>query len=376
MKFADIPGNTHAVDHLRRMVDEDRLPHAIVIEGPAGTGKLMMARALAQYIHCENPTADGDSCGTCASCIQHQHHSHVDLHFTFPMLKCGSKKAEDTESNDWIVEWREFLDESPYADMETWRSKLGDSNGQPVIYKAEADALRRSLSFTPRASRHKIALIWLPERMNETSANKLLKLIEEPFPDTRIIMVSDKPDLILPTIYSRLQRVALRRLPDAAVVDALRDARPEMTDADARAVAHVAEGNVNLALKLTGVAGGENLQRFILLMRTAYRKDIAALRRWALDMNTIGREAQIEFLHYCSRMFRENFIANIGNPAINYMTVDEASFSRNFSRFITSANVIRLIDETDRAARDIAANSAARIVLFDLAVKIVLLIKQ
>ncbi len=376
MKFADLTGNQQAVDHLRRMVDEDRLPHAIVIEGPEGAGKLMLARALAQYIHCDNRTPGGDSCGVCASCLQHSHHSHVDVHFSFPMLKRGNKKTDETESEDWIDEWREFLDENPYADMEVWLSKLGNINGQPVIYKGEADALRRALAFTARASRYKIAVIWLPERLNDSAANKLLKLVEEPFSDTRIIMVSNNPKEILPTIYSRLQRIAVRRLSDADTVRVITAARPALSETDALAVAHVAEGNVNLAMKLTGIDGGENLQRFISLMRMAYRRDIAALRRWAIDMHGIGREAQIDFLTYCSRMFRENFIANLGNPGINYMTVDESAFSRNFSRFITPANVITLTAETDRAARDIAANSSARIVFFDLAIKIVLLIKQ
>lgn len=376
MKFAEIAGNRDVIDRLRRMVDEDRLPHAIVIEGPEGSGKLKIARALAQYIHCEHRTPDGDSCGVCASCLQHGLHSHVDVHFCFPMLKKGNQKTEDTESEDWIDEWREFLDECPYADMEVWLSKLGNINGQPVIYKGEADAMRRALAFTARASRYKIAVVWLPERLNDTAANKLLKLVEEPFADTRIIMVSNNPKEILPTIYSRLQRIHVKRLSDADAAGVLAAMRPGMPQSDALAVVHVAEGNVNLAMKLSGGEGGENLQRFISLMRMAYRRDIAALRKWSLDMHGIGREAQIDFLTYCSRMFRENFIANLGNPAINYMTADESNFSRNFSRFITSANVVTLTAEMDRAAADIAANSSAKIVFFDLAIKVVLLIKQ
>ncbi|MDE5934246.1 MAG: DNA polymerase III subunit delta [Muribaculaceae bacterium] len=376
MKFADIVGNREAVDRLRRMVDEDRLPHAVVIEGPEGTGKLKMARALAQYIHCENRTPDGDSCGKCAACIQHAGYSHVDVHFSFPMLKKGNKKTDETESEDWIDEWREFLDECPYADMEAWLSRLGNINGQPVIYKGEADALRRALAFTARASRYKIAIVWLPERLNDSAANKLLKLVEEPFSDTRIIMVSNRPQEILPTIYSRLQRVRVRRLSDAETADVLIGTRDAMTQTDALAVAHVAEGNVNLAMRLTGIDGGENLQRFISLMRMAYRKVIAALSKWSIEMHGIGREAQIGFLSYCSRMFRENFVANLGNPSINYMTGEEAAFSRNFSRFITPANVVQLTGEMDRAANDIAGNSSARIVFFDLAIKVVLLIKQ
>lgn len=376
MKFADIVGNKEVVRHLRAMVDEGHLPHAIVIEGPEGSGKLKMARALAQYIHCENHTPEGDSCGTCASCMQHSHHSHVDVHFSFPMLKKGNKKTDDTECEDWIDEWREFLDESSYADLEIWLSKLGNINGQPVIYKGEADALRRALSFTARASQYKIAIIWLPERLHDSAANKLLKLVEEPFSDTRIIMVSNNPGEILPTIYSRLQRIKVKRLSDSDTAEIVKSAYPEILPDDAIAIAHVSDGNANLAMKLAGVDGGDNLHRFIDLMRTAYRKDIAALRKWSLDMHSIGREAQINFLTYCSRMFRENFISNFGVSSINYMTVDETAFSRNFSRFINNNNVIPLVNEMDKAAKDIAANSSARIVFFDLAIKVVLLIKQ
>ena len=69
MKFADIKGNFEAIGRLRRMVDEDRLPHAIVIEGPEGTGKLMMARAHARTSQCENRTPAGPCSGARTSCM-------------------------------------------------------------------------------------------------------------------------------------------------------------------------------------------------------------------------------------------------------------------------------------------------------------------
>lgn len=86
MKFADIPYHEHAKERLRSMIDSDRIPHALLIEGPAGIGKFALARAAAQYIHCENRSG-GDSCGVCPSCLQHQSFNHIDTHFAFPIIK-------------------------------------------------------------------------------------------------------------------------------------------------------------------------------------------------------------------------------------------------------------------------------------------------
>ena len=118
------------------MADNDRMPHALVIEGPAGIGKFAMARALAQYIHCPNRSG-GDSCGHCPSCIQHQSFNHIDTVYSFPVLK----SAGGATSDDFMPLWKEFLQGSPYMDFETWQRMLGNPNGQPVIYVDESQEI-------------------------------------------------------------------------------------------------------------------------------------------------------------------------------------------------------------------------------------------
>lgn len=375
MKFSDIPGHESVKTRLREMVDSDRLPHALLLQGPAGTGKMMLARALAQYLHCTSRTPDGDSCGSCPSCIQHQTFNSIDTHFSFPVLKNGISAVT---SDDWIAEWRDFLTESPYMDFALWLSKLKNDNGQPRIFVSEADSLIHKLQFTTHHNNYKVVILWLPERMNPECANSLLKIIEEPYPDTRIIMVSDHPGEILPTIYSRLQRIDVKRLPDDLVTRWLLDSYDGLSEPDARSLARLADGSILRAASEAAMTKESQmfLDLFIRLMRLAYQRDIARLKAWSVEAAALGRETLRKFLAYSQRMVRENFIMNLHVDSLNYLNRAEWEFSTRFSPFITTDNVIRLINLLAGADTDIAGNANAKVVMLDVAVKSILLLKH
>ncbi len=372
MRFKDIPGRLDIKARLVEMADTGRLPHALLLEGPSGSAKFMLARAFAQYIHCEHPS-DGDSCGKCPSCRQHMTFNHIDTIFSYPVIKKSGKPAV---SADYLGEFKEFITESPFMNPETWVAKLDAANTQPKIYVDEGAELTRRLNFKAHQSKYKIVLLWLPEKMNEDTANKMLKLIEEPHADTIFVMVSNDPRRILPTIYSRTQRISILRYDDSEVTDYL-CSQMSVDRQAAIAVTRLASGNINEAISLVSVSKTRKiyLDLFIELMRKAYQRKIGLLRQWSVDVATLGREQSIAFLDYCSRMMRENFILNLHVDGLNYLTPEENAFSVNFSRFINERNVLKLVKVVDDARADISGNGNAKIVFFDLAIKTILLLK-
>ena len=373
MKFSDIPGHTSVKERLRSMADAGRLPHALLLEGPAGTGKLALARAFAQYIHCTGHTTDGEPCGVCPQCVQHSTFNHIDTIFSYPVLKNGRTTAV---SDDYLPDWRKFLENNPFADFSEWQKVLGNPNGQPQIYVEESQQIISKLSFTSHAAACKIVIMWLPEKMNPQCANKLLKLIEEPLPGVMLIMTSDSPRQILPTIYSRLQRVTVQRYSDEEITSYLTSRG--MEESRALAAARLGGGSLLQAMKSAdnGAENNSYFESFCALMRLAYMRDVGALKKWSTDTASLGREGIVRFLEYAQRMIRENFSLNISMPQLCAMTPAEENFSTRFSQFITVNNAERIVAHLNDAASDIAANSQAKIVLFDMAVKIIILIRR
>lgn len=370
MRFADIPGHHDVKERLRQLADSDRIPHALLLEGPEGAGKFALARAFAQYIHCQN-RKDGDSCGECPSCLQHQTFNHIDTVFSFPVVK-----RVGPLSDDYISEFREFLTESPFMDFEQWLVKLDNINAQPAIYVDEANDLLRKVSYTTHSARYRIVIMWLPERLRDDAANKLLKMIEEPSHDTLFILTSDNPKAILPTIYSRTQRITVKRYPDSEISSHIADVF-SLSPAEADETARLAEGNMVEAIKLVDMSKDRNLylDLFMQLMRKAYTRSVGDLKEWSAELTSIGREREMQFYEYCAHMLRENFILNLHMPVLNSLTAPEMDFSVRFSPFINERNAMQLFRVMCDARTDIAANGNGRIINFDVALKVILLLK-
>lgn len=375
MNFKDIPAHENVKRQLRDMVADGKVPHALLLHGPAGSGKFMLARVFAQYLHCEHPTSDGEPCGTCPACIQHQTFNHVDTLFVYPVVK--TEKLKEPVSDDYIEEFRDFITSSPYMDFDKWASSFEKKNAQPIIYVYESAGLERRLAVSATASKYKIVIMWLPEKMNEQAANKLLKLIEEPYPGTIFILVSNDASAILPTIKSRCRPVEVTRLDDATVAEYL-TRRLAMDPQDAMASAHIAGGNINTALRTVDATSVSRMffDYFVQLMRLAYQRDVKGLKQWSADITSMGREQEVKFYEYCTRLIRENFIFNFNRPDITYMNRTEAQFSQRFARFITERNAESIVNHMDLAARDIAGNANGKIVNFDFAIKMIILIKN
>lgn len=375
MKFSDIPSHESVKRQLRQMVDDGRVPHAILLHGPAGSGKYMLARAFAQYLHCEHPTPEGEPCGSCPQCRYHQAGSQVDTLLVFPVVI--TEKIKKPISDDFIDDFREFVNSHPYMDFDRWAATFDKKNAQPMIYVNESEALERRLAVSSTASRYKVVLFWLLEKMNEPAANKLLKLLEEPADDTVFVMVSNDASAILPTIRSRCRPIEVLRLDDATVARYL-EQRLAMDPTDAMAEAHIAGGNINAALRSVDATSVSRMffDYFVQLMRLAYQRDVKGLKQWSVDVTSMGREQEVKFYDYCQRLIRENFVYRLNVPEITYLNRAEAQFSQRFARFITERNAEAIIRHMGEAARDITGNANGKIVNFDFAIKMIILIKN
>lgn len=373
MRFSEIVGNQKAVDQVRRLIDTGRLPHALLLHGQPGVPKLALARAMAQYLHCTN-RHDGDACGVCPNCRQHQSHNSTDTSYSFPYLKRDNESICD----DFIDQWNEFLDTCPLVeDYQQWLAILHNENAQPQIFIKESSAIVRKMSVTSMTGNVKVHIMWLPEKMRDDTANKLLKIIEEPYDDCRFIFVSDFAQDILPTIFSRVQRIELKPLSSQEIADYL-VAQHHIDPQDAIAVAGPSDGNIVMAENALEQSNEnrEFHERFVELMRLAYMRDLANLKLWAETVAEMKREKTRRFLTYCSRQVRENFFYNLHTPGLTFLTRDEEAFSTRFAPFINEANVERMNNEFNRAEADIKGNGNGKIVLFDLAITITILIKK
>ena len=372
MKFGDVIGQEEIKQRLRRMVSEDRVPHAMMFCGPQGSGKMALAVAFASYLLCRDRT-DGDSCGACRQCAMTGKLAHPDLHFSYPVIRpSGTGSEHKMSSDDFADEWRRMLSQGVYFTMDQWLAEMNAANQQALMGVGESDLLIRKLSLKSSQGGYKVVIIWLPERMNAECANKMLKLLEEPPAETVFVMVCEEPEKLIETIRSRAQRIDVRRIDDASIERALIERRGIDTDA-AHRLARAANGSWLAALEELDADNEKRqfLDLFISLMRLAYMRKIKDLRKWSETAAALGREKQRRMLAYFMRLVRENFMYNFHNPQLCYMTRDEENFARNFAPYINEANVIEMSELMNRAMRDIGQNANAKIVLFDMATHII-----
>ena len=380
MQFRDIIGQETEKNQLRQAVREGRIPHAQLFAGPAGVGKLALALAYAQYIACPNRSEE-DSCGTCPTCLQYHKLQHPDLHFAFPIVKGDEGDVCDAYAD----KWRGLVAEHKYFDLDDWYRVMGTETKQGIIYEKESSEIMRKLSLKSFAGGYKIMVIWQPEKMNSTCANKLLKLLEEPPEKTLFLLVSEQKEQLLSTILSRVQEVKIPRLSEEVIAAGLQTEYAWLESEEAKVIAHMANGSYLEALRqLNDEAANGYFDDFVSLMRNAWlvgqKKDYSALlklRQWSNEMadSKVGREKQKAFLQYAQRQVRENYIYNFHHNQMNYQTAKEQAFSTKFAPFIHDNNVEKMMNELSKAEQQITQNGNAKIIFFDLCLQMIVLVK-
>lgn len=371
MLFHDIIGQEGIKNQLLRMVAEERVAHAIMFAGDPGFGGFPMAYAFARFLNCTNRGAD-DACGVCPSCVKYNKLVHPDQHFVYPVVKKDS--SSKMVCDDVIDKWREFVLESPYFTMNEWFNVL-DSEKQGIIYSAETQEIYRKLSLKTYEGKYKIMLIWLPEKMNQEGANKILKILEEPPASTVFMLVSEKPAELLPTILSRVQTIKMPAIDKNTLANRLQS-EFGVDSTLAQKVAHFANGSYIKARN--GIEqdanNQENLEMFKSMMRICYSRKMPDILAFVDKAAVMGRDSLKNMLVYSIDMVRENFIHNQKDQSLNYMMPGEEEFAVRFAPFIHENNVFEINNELEQAIQHVTRNGNIRIIIMDLMLKLTMLI--
>lgn len=374
MYFRDVIGQEETKQRLIRSARSGVVPHAQLFCEPEGAGAFPLALAYARYLNCARP-GETDACGQCPSCLKFDQLVHPDLHFVFPIVASKEKKKEVCD--DYLPEWRTFLNDRPYFNLNSWLGYLDAENKQALIYAKESDEIIRKLNLKAYEATYRVLIVWLPEKMNEACANKLLKMIEEPPAQTLFLLVSNAPDLIIGTIQSRSQRINIRAI-DTLSVTATLTGKYGLSKEDAKNVAHIANGNFIKAMETISLSEENKLflEMFKGMMRNSWSRNVKGMKEASEVFASLGREPQKNFLSFAQRMIRENFVYRFQEPELNYMNYDEASFSAKFAPYVNERNVFELMEELAQAEQQIGQHVNAKMIFFDLSLKITVLLKR
>lgn len=381
MLFSEVLGLPHIKNHLTTTVDQGRIPHAQLFVGPSGSGTLPMALAYAQYVLCGNTQGENNT-GDQACNLKMNMLSHPDLHFAFPVAT-NDKIKKNPVSNLFLKEWRSFVQNTPYGSLFDWYQGLGIENKQGQIGVDESQEIVKSLSLKAFSGGYKVMIIWMAEKMNTASANKLLKMIEEPPEKTIFILITEDEGSVLQTIRSRCQALHFPRLNEEVIARGL-ETKESCSRGEALNLAHRADGSYQRALNmLKNYTGDEEFEQwFVTWVRSAFRAKgnkaaIHDLLNWSETIAATGRETQKKFLLYCLDFFRQAMLTTYKAESLVFMQPSVKGFAlEKFAPFIHGGNIIPITEEVEKAIYHIERNGNAKIILTDLSIKLTRLLHK
>ena len=395
MQFADIIGQKETKQQLAELVQHNRLSHALLFLGKEGSGSLSLAIAFAQYIVCEKvnggksvvgsqesgpslfgepepatsnnePPTLTDSCGVCSACQKAQQLIHPDIHFSYPTVT--KKPGEKPVATDFITDWREFVKLSPYGNSYDWIEQIKEKeNSQGKITAEECNDIIRKLSLKSFESVYKILIMWMPEMLG-TEGNKLLKLIEEPPPNTLFILVTENEAQVLQTIVSRCQLVKIPSLETREIEEAL-ISRNKTEPATAKQVAALSDGNYHEALQLVQHAEEDWQSLLREWLNAILKTGPIAQTKWVEEISRLGREKQKQFLRYFNHLLEEAIHLRIKGET-HIMGEKERDFAEKINKLTGIEQQQAIIEEIDRASYYIERNAHGKMLFHALTIKL------
>jgi len=399
MQFSQVIGQHHLKAQLTHMIQQNRLSHALLFLGKEGSGGLPMALAFAQYVTCEkNPlqkekkkvapaeismfgeeaalqetpnnnltTNFQDACGVCSACTKAAKMIHPDIHYCYPVIP--RKSGDKPISTDYITEWRKFVEATPYGNLFDWLQSIHAENKQGNITSEECGDIIHKMSLKSFESTFKILIIWMPEMLGK-NGNKLLKLIEEPPPDTLFILAAENDALVLPTILSRTQLIKIPILQTEQIQVALQE-RENIEPQKALQIAGTAEGNYHEALQQLQHADDDWEVLLRDWLNSILKTGPVAQVKWIEEVAKLGREKQKQFLKYFTHLLEQAIRLSVSPQGLNE-NADSAyvDFAARINKICNISQQEAIAEELDKAAYYIERNANAKMLFHALTIRL------
>ena len=328
---------------LASMADSGRVAHAMLLYENEGSGALPLALAYLQYLNCED-RQDGDSCGECPSCRQMAKLIHPDVHFVFPVNK-GPKSTDDKPvSESYIRYWRELALADPYFKEADLQKAIGIESKSGLIAVAEAKSIITRLSLAPVYDGYKAVVFYLPEKMNQETANRLLKMVEEPPEKTLFLFITHAPEKVLQTIFSRCQSIRVMPLTkeEQRAVDAM---KPQSEDEDAAAY----------------------MDMFSDFLRAVVMRDLTSALECGESMASLeSREKQKAFCAFAADCLRKIFLVQQKLPQIASVPDGEQEFYEEMAQKCPKGFCVKAVTNIEKVVAMIDRNVNSKILFCDL----------
>lgn len=366
MIFNEVAGHEHLKSHLIKTVEERRIAHAQLFNGPEGNGALLLAVAYAQLIISQNMRLNS---------FKSLGYNHPDLHFSYPTINQSKPKLEALSDN-YKTDWLQFMEQQPYGGLFDWYQHLGIDNKQGFISVNEAQQIHKKLTLKSYGGGYKVLIIWMAESLNVEASNKLLKLIEEPLDKTVILLITNDKEQLLNTITSRCQVLEVPSYPEQVIANYL--ITQNVSEVNAHHLAQASNGNLNYAIQLSHNHRNDEAFEdwFIQWVRIAFKakgnkKSILPLLDWSENLAQQTREVQKQFLLFCLSFFRQALLLNYGLNSLVYYQPNNSSFElRKFAPFIHENNIGYLFEALEKAIVDIERNGNGKLIFSDLSIKL------
>ena len=372
MQFQTILNQTNAKNHLLHAVHSGKLPHALLICGAEGIGKLAFAVAIAQFVNCLNPS-ETDSCGKCSNCTKISEGMHPDVHYILPIISV-TKNGRQLLTEEYFEDFRKNFFHNPYYGMEEWQEALDGENKQMAISVHEMREAKRKLMLKAFEGKKKILIIWNIDKMRVEGANAYLKLLEEPPEKTLLLMTCTDPNKILTTINSRCQRIYLDRLSQDDITQYLVQYKSIET-AQAHAIARVSDGNIQNAKAYTEIVGQSQHEAYVHWLRAIFKGHFNEITQAIEPLFKAPKEFQKSFLRLSIKKIRDSFLYHLALDEIALATEEEAAFHRNFAKLLTPAKTERILTELENSLRYITGNANVPLVFTALSLKIYIVLR-